>query len=161
MGIPLQFETSAPPGFGETIFQRRIPSDLAVKATTLDELLACMAERGVFKDPEEEVRMRLCVDEVLVNAIVHGNELSPTKQVTITIYLDANRVAIRIEDEGPGFTPKDVPDPDDPESLLLEGGRGVLIITSFMDEVRYYHNGSRVLMVRKLTGGKEFGQESA
>lgn len=153
MGIPIRFDDTVPPGFGEVIFSRTIPSDLAVKATTLDELLRLLGEKGVFADPEEEVRMRLCVDEVLVNAIVHGNESSPAKRVTITIYLDQERVGLRIEDEGPGFDPSDVPDPDDPESLLLEGGRGVLIITSFMDEVKYYNRGSRVLMVRKLGGG--------
>ncbi len=155
MSIQLEFAGEVPPGFGEVIFQKIIPSDLQVKASTLDELLGVMSRNSVFRDPDEEVRMRLCVDEVLVNAIVHGNEMSPDKRVTVTVYKSNDRVGIRIEDEGPGFDPQDVPDPDDPESLLLEGGRGVLIITSFMDDVKYYCHGSRVLLVRKL------GDESA
>lgn len=153
MGIQLQFENGTPPDFGAVIFRRVIASDLQVKATTLDEMLQVMGQHGVFRDPDDEVRMRLCVDEVLVNAIVHGNEMSADKRVTITIHKSDDRLGIRIEDEGQGFEPKDVPDPDDPESLLLEGGRGVLIVTSFMDEVKYYGNGSRVLMVRNLGGG--------
>ncbi len=150
MAIDLKFDPGEPPGFGKVIFQRIIPSDLQIKATTLDELLQVMAQHQVFRETEDEVRMRLCIDEVLVNAIVHGNEHAPDKSVTITAYLSPEKVGVRVEDQGKGFTPKDVPDPDDPESLLLEGGRGVLIVTSFMDEVKYYGNGSRVLMVRNL-----------
>lgn len=150
MAIDLKFHAGEPSGFGAVIFSRVIPSDLQVKATTLDELLEVLARHQVFREAEDEVRMRLCIDEVLVNAIVHGNESAPDKRVTITAYLSDDRVGVLVEDEGKGFTPKDVPDPDDPESLLLEGGRGVLIITSFMDEVKYYGNGSRVLMVRRI-----------
>ena len=53
------------------------------------------------------------------------------------------------EDEGEGFKPSDVPDPDDPESLLLEHGRGIVLMKSIMDDVRYYRNGSCLVLLRK------------
>ena len=42
-----------------------------------------------------------------------------------------------MQDEGPGFDPRRVPDPVADENLLKADGRGIFFMRSFMDEVEY------------------------
>jgi len=56
---------------------------------------------------------------------------------------------VLVEDEGRGFAPESVPDVDDPASLDLERGRGVLLMQEYMDEVYYFNGGASVLMTKR------------
>jgi anti-sigma regulatory factor (Ser/Thr protein kinase) len=40
-------------------------------------------------------------------------------------------------------------DPTDPENLEKAGGRGLLLINAFMDEVRHNEKGNEITMVKK------------
>lgn len=148
-GIGIVIEPETPPGLGRVVFEESFPSTFAAKGQVILKLLDLLTAHRFLPDPEEETKMRLCLDEVLVNAVKHGNKLDPAKSVRVTLYADGERWGLRVEDEGKGFDPSVIPNPDDPESLLLERGRGVLIIKSFMDEVHYYDRGNRILMIRK------------
>jgi anti-sigma regulatory factor (Ser/Thr protein kinase) len=54
-----------------------------------------------------------------------------------------------IRDEGPGFDPAKLPDPLDPENLEKVSGRGLLLIRTFMDEVRFNDKGNEITMVKR------------
>ncbi|MBI3271609.1 MAG: ATP-binding protein [Planctomycetes bacterium] len=159
-GIGIVFETQVPAGFGKTVLDEVFESSYPAKAQMILKLLDLLGAQGLLPDQEEETKMRLCLDEVLVNAVKHGNKLDPTKKVRVAVYVDGLRWGIRVEDEGPGFDPSAIPNPEDPESLLLERGRGVLIIKSFMDEVHYYDRGNRILMIRTAQPGGDAKKET-
>jgi hypothetical protein len=53
-----------------------------------------------------------------------------------------------VRDEGPGFDPKSLPDPTDPANLEKVSGRGLLLMRTFMDEVRFNSTGNEVTMVK-------------
>lgn len=57
-------------------------------------------------------------------------------------------IAIVLRDEGEGFDWKNAPDPTDPENVEKASGRGVLLMKSFMNEVRYNEKGNEVTMVK-------------
>jgi serine/threonine-protein kinase RsbW len=149
--MPLEFLHSPdpPPPLGRTLIEMEIPSQLPDKDVALSRLLSDLAARGFIKGDEEDMKLRLVLDEALVNAIKHGNKFSDRKKVRTWLYESDRDWALRIEDEGEGFKPADVPDPDDPESLLLEHGRGIVLMKSIMDDVRYYRNGSCLVLIRK------------
>jgi anti-sigma regulatory factor (Ser/Thr protein kinase) len=42
-----------------------------------------------------------------------------------------------------------LPDPTDPENLLKVSGRGILLMRTFMDEVRFNDRGNEVTMVKR------------
>src|SRR5262245_25484900 len=46
--------------------------------------------------------IELALEEALVNAIKHGNQLDPCKRVFVRYEIVGDRFDIRIEDEGPG-----------------------------------------------------------
>lgn len=59
----------------------------------------------------------------------------------------SREIVIGIEDKGPGFTVEDVPDPTLDENLTIPSGRGLMLIRSYMTEVRHNPSGNRVEMV--------------
>ncbi len=90
--------------------------------------------------------VKLAVEEALVNAIKHGNQLDPAKKVFVQYTIDDNHFEIRIKDEGAGFDPTDLPDPTADDFLERPCGRGVMLIRSFMSSVDYVGNGNEVVM---------------
>src|SRR6266851_4299719 len=58
-------------------------------------------------------------------------------------------VTITVEDEGQGFDSETVPDPTAPENRLLTCGRGIYLMKTLMDEVRFERGGAVVHMQKK------------
>jgi serine/threonine-protein kinase RsbW len=89
------------------------------------------------------------LDEVVVNAIIHGNDADPDLTVEAGLWIADGAWTFRIRDRGTGFRPDQVPDPGDPDSLLLEHGRGIRIMLDWLDELIYYHGGSTAHLRRR------------
>jgi serine/threonine-protein kinase RsbW len=129
-----------------------IPSDLSEARRLQDEIEAALqtaryTDRDIFS-------IKLALEEALVNAIKHGNQMDPDKSVTVTYTVTPERFEIRITDEGPGFNPSDVPDPTAPENLERPCGRGLLLIRNFMNEVAYHGKGNIVTMLKICDCGR-------
>jgi serine/threonine-protein kinase RsbW len=135
-----------PPRPGDLIHTESIPSDLEEKNPLIDRIVGVLLKEGFLGQEEDEMWTRLCLDEALVNAIRHGNKYDASKEVTVTVSASPAKWNVLIEDEGKGFKPTDVPDPEDPDSLLLEGGRGIVMMRSFMSRTTHYRNGAAVLL---------------
>lgn len=108
---------------------------------------------------EEDVRagVDLAVREAVANAIKHGNEQNPDKQVHVDLLLQGEELIIRIEDEGSGFDPSSVKDPLAPENLLRTNGRGILFMRKSVDDVQFSvrpGGGTVVTMRKRLAGPK-------
>src|SRR5262245_10749279 len=90
--------------------------------------------------------IKLALEEALVNAIKHGNQMDRSKHVHVTCHVHTDRFDVQITDEGPGFDPGDVPDPTAPENLERPCGRGLLLMRHYMTEVAYHDQGRAVRM---------------
>lgn len=124
-----------------------IPSDL-VRARELEEqLLKEVAECGF--DDGEIFAIKLALEESFINAIRHGNKSDPNKSVRITSDINNRQVVFTISDDGPGFTPNDVPDPTTKENLEKPSGRGLMLMRAYMDEVSYNTRGNEVRLVKR------------
>src|SRR5260370_30741726 len=98
--------------------------------------------------------IRLALEEALINAIKHGNQMDRAKKVKISYRLLADRFEIAISDEGAGFDPNDVPDPTAIENLERPCGRGLMLMRHYMSEVRYNDRGNAVVMSKVLRNRK-------
>jgi serine/threonine-protein kinase RsbW len=121
-----------------------IPSDLVEARRVQADLEEALISNG-YEDPDV-FAIRLAVEEALVNAIKHGNQLDPEKKVQVAYTVTEDRFDIRITDEGPGFNPLDVPDPTDIINIERPCGRGVFIIKNVMNSVDYLGKGNVVVM---------------
>ena len=110
-----------------------------------------MAEEAGL-DEDERFRIGMAVREAAVNAVLHGNEYDPDKQITVSMENTGKSLVISIADQGKGLDPNTIPDPLAPENLLRGTGRGIFLIRSFMDEVhfRQLHPGTELTLVKYL-----------
>lgn len=126
-----------------------VPSDLAEVRRIQDDIeSALQANRFAETD---QFAVKLAVEEALVNAIKHGNQMDPAKTVRVSYSVTGDRFEIRITDEGPGFDPADLPDPTDDWNIEKPCGRGVLLIRSFMTSVDFVGRGNEVVMSKLKT----------
>lgn len=126
-----------------------IPSDTS-RGSEVQERILALLEQHQFSD-HDLFGMRLALEEAIVNAIKHGNQLDPQKKVRIRCELQGDRVIVDVEDEGPGFDPADVPDPTDDENLEKASGRGLMLMRAFMSSVTYSPRGNAVRLEKVRT----------
>jgi serine/threonine-protein kinase RsbW len=129
-----------------------IASDLAEARRVQAEIEHALHAAG-FSD-HEIFAIRLALEEALVNAIKHGNQMDRTKSVRVAYHVHVDRFEVQITDEGPGFDPCDVPDPTAPENLERPCGRGLLLMRHYMTEVAYHDRGRAVRMAKVRNGVK-------
>lgn len=81
--------------------------------------------------------LNLVLTEAMANAIKHANITDPDKGLHIRISISDKQLAIRVYDSGQGFDLNAVASPDFESDPLAERGRGIFIIRSLMDSVKY------------------------
>jgi serine/threonine-protein kinase RsbW len=129
-----------------------IASDL-VEARRVQAEIESALRSGQFAE-QEIFAIRLALEEALVNAIKHGNQLDRAKAVRVSYRIHPDRFEVQVVDEGPGFDPEDVPDPTAPENLERPCGRGLLLMRHYMTEVAYHDRGRTVRMAKVRNGVK-------
>ena len=139
---------SGPQGLRDVV----IPSDPAEARRVQDDIEAAL--KACQFEEKEIFSIKLALEEALVNAIKHGNQMDRSKQVRIRYHIQSHRFDIVIADEGKGFDPEDVPDPMAAENLERPCGRGLLLMRHYMTEVTFHAPGNRLTMskVRELKG---------
>ena len=100
----------------------------------------------------ERFRVTMAVREAAINAVLHGNQYDPAKQIAVSFENTGKALVFTIADQGRGLDPQTLPDPLAPENLLRGTGRGIFLIRAFMDEVhfRQLHPGTELTLVKHL-----------
>jgi serine/threonine-protein kinase RsbW len=103
-------------------------------------------------DDDTVFHITMAVREAAINAVLHGNEYDPCRPISVSLENSGRDLTITIADEGKGVDPATLPDPLAPENLLRGTGRGIFLIRSFMDEVRFRQldPGTELTMVKHL-----------
>lgn len=123
----------------------------------------------------DSLRISMALEEALCNAICHGNlevdsnlkdsadcsayertvherqdrEPFCERRVRVRAEFTDEQIQFQIDDDGPGFNPRSLPDPRTGENILKPSGRGLLLIRSFMDEVRHNTTGNQITLVKR------------
>ncbi len=92
--------------------------------------------------------VKLALEEAVSNAIKHGNQLDSTKRVKVEFSADEGESVIRVEDEGEGFDPANIPDPTLDENIESSSGRGIALMRAAMDSVEHNEKGNVVTLVK-------------
>ena len=148
-----------------------LPNDPNLIRAMVGRLQDDLGRLGLCGDGRR-LHVGIALEEALTNALYHGNlELSSAlrEQGDTGAYrreADARRTrppyrdrrlhvrsrmsraegVISIRDEGPGFDPKSLPDPTDPENMARACGRGLLLIRTFTDEVAFNDTGNEITL---------------
>jgi anti-sigma regulatory factor (Ser/Thr protein kinase) len=122
--------------------------------------------------------MSIGLYELIVNAIEHGNleityeekssalqsgtyrqvldkrkEIADAagRQVSIRCNYSPTSMMVEIADQGSGFDLDSLPDMHDPEALMSDHGRGILLATLFYDQVEYIDPGNVVRIFKDFS----------
>jgi serine/threonine-protein kinase RsbW len=125
----------------------KLPSERGSSRLVTDELLEQLGQHGW--PPDDIFAIHLAAEEALVNAVVHGNRLDPKKTVHVECEVSPEFVRLKVTDEGAGFDPVSVPDCTLEERLEAPGGRGVMLMRSFMTRIAYNAKGNSVVLEKR------------
>jgi sigma-B regulation protein RsbU (phosphoserine phosphatase) len=100
-----------------------------------------------FEGLSDPVTLRLCLEELLHNAMEHGNRCDVSKKVYITVKAEPRRATIRVRDEGEGFDFKRLLEAAREEcDALSVRGRGLLIVKHYADELSFNREGNEATL---------------
>ncbi len=125
------------------------------------------------------VRLGVAVEHALLNAMYRGNlelsrEQTPSDQAIVyddatseeiqerlatapyrdrTVHVEVtaseSEVRVTVTDQGNGFDTSNVPVAEKPSALESEGGRGLVMMSSFVDELHFNDRGNEVTLVKR------------
>jgi CheY-like chemotaxis protein len=158
---------------GKAELHFRLENDRSLIAPLVAHLQQYLDYLGLC-DYTSRTRVGVAMEEALLNAMFHGNlEVSSElrqqgeepyyrlaeerrtqtpycdRQVNCVATLSPDEVICSVQDEGHGYDPAKLPDPTDPANLERVGGRGLLLIRTFMDEVEFSSGGKQITMTKK------------
>lgn len=152
----------------------KIQNDLGLVTRVIDEIIESFGENYSPKDIQA---INVSLYEVIINAIEHGNlaidskiknealqkgtfdnllkermkeEPFASKKVVIEYLSDDKNVTFIITDEGEGFNWRAIPDPTKEENVRKSHGRGLLMVSSCMDEISFNEKGNKITITKYL-----------
>lgn len=156
-----------------------LPSHENLVPAVIAKLEAATSQLDLF-DEMVWTQIAMALDEAILNAMIHGNleveselreiddgqaywdkiklhrELDPFQHRRTEVSLTATRAqaVFVVRDQGPGFDVQSLPDPTDPANLESIGGRGLLLINAFMDEIHHNDVGNELTMIKRKAAGQ-------
>ncbi len=111
------------------ILNKTICSDLDETKVFLQLLLSKLDDK--IQDENLFFDVKLILNELIVNGVIHGNCKDKTKNIQIKLELKENELIIEVTDEGLGFCyDKNAYNPMD----LKCSGRGLVLVDGLSDE---------------------------
>ncbi len=150
----------------------RLACDLGLIAALL-ELIQEELDGLDFGDSTGRLQISVALQEALTNALFHGNlevasdlrqederlfdELAEqrmcqepycSRHIRVQVQLDRDAARFVVADDGPGFDTTLFDRPIQPEDFSRIGGRGLLLIRTFMDQVAFNASGNEITMLK-------------
>ncbi len=108
-------------------------------------------------ETDDALNVGIAVREAVINAIVHGNRMDPSRKVEVSLEARPRSIRARVRDHGAGFDSGTTPDPTIGENLMRTSGRGILVMRAFVDSVDFTFRegrGMEVTLKKVLPGRK-------
>jgi serine/threonine-protein kinase RsbW len=103
-------------------------------ATSISKQI-CQQIKECREDKDFASDVELCVSEACTNAIKYGSCTEREDVISLYFQIHAGKLIIKVQDKGSGFNLNNLPDPD--IESIPDGGYGLYIIRSKMDDVQY------------------------
>jgi serine/threonine-protein kinase RsbW len=101
--------------------------------------------------PGAEFDVELAIREAVGNAVLHGNQENPDKQVHIRCRCESgNGISIVVTDEGKGFDFLKILGNGLTSDFPGSHGHGIQLMRAYMDDVRFERGGTEVHMRKRL-----------
>lgn len=123
-----------------------LTGDTAAMIAGRDRIMDLVREH--CSNEQQEVDVMVALQEGLANAVLHGCRSDPSKIIRCRVEVSPQAINIAISDPGSGFDTALAADTAEDGTNLTAHGRGICLMRSLMDEVRYGHGGSELHLVK-------------
>jgi serine/threonine-protein kinase RsbW len=124
------------------IYSNYIQSDFKLMLQTRDEILDVIA--GDINDTSVLFNTKLVLDELMSNAIKHGNKNELHRRVHLNVEIHNKSLVIQVADEGDGLSNLSIP--NKAFTSMDEFGRGLMIVNALADELSIQQNHVRAVL---------------
>lgn len=115
------------------------------------DLISCLQKNYGEIDEDTIFELKVIINEILVNAIMHGNNRDAAKSVRIDAGLTENdSVLLIIEDEGLGYDYSEVCGHRSDPLEMVESGRGMKIVEGLCEKVKVNKRGNKIMIVKRI-----------
>jgi anti-anti-sigma factor len=150
-----------------------LPTDLSLVSPLVDFLQGHLQRLRLCHEVDG-LRVALALGEAVMNAFTHGSLEAPRdlresdyeayllclaerqkqapykdRQVHVIARETPQEVVYTVRDEGPGFDTRTLPDPTSSENFKKATGRGLYLIRTFMDEVKFNDDGNEITLIKR------------
>lgn len=137
------------------IYSRNIASELSNVRFVVEELISCLLHNCGELCEEVLFDLKVILNEVLVNAILHGNHGDESKRVKIDAGItEKDDVFLIIEDEGSGYDFEGICEKHKPAVTdlddMIESGRGIMIVKGLCDKVKVNRKGNKIIILKRI-----------
>ncbi len=140
------------------VYSNFVPSSINSIRTVTEDLIHSLQQNYGALNDSTLFELKVILNELLINAIRHGNLEDENKNVKINAGIDIyGNLYIIIEDEGFGYDYCHICDRlkpfcDDTEpSDATENGRGIMILRSLCDTVKVNSKGNKIVILKKIS----------
>lgn len=143
------------------IYSTSVPSSLNSIGRVVDEFISNLQNSYGNVSECTLFELKVILNEVLINAIRHGNGEDISKSVKVDARISGHgTISIVVEDEGGGYdfdyicsNRKPVYEAVDPLDMS-ENGRGIMIVRSLCDNVKVNARGNKIILAKNISGGR-------
>lgn len=154
----------------KTEFEFDLNNDPELIDPLVDLIQQVISSMNLF-DSASRVRFGVALEHAMANAIFRGNleiqrneanildrQLVETRMtqapfsdrhVYVSALMTRELAQVVIRDEGPGFDKSLIPNAGDPDAFRDGVGRGLVLITTFMDEVIFNDAGNQITLIKR------------
>ncbi len=93
----------------------------------------------------------VALTEAFSNALEHGNKNNPEKIITVSYEKSPTGLSFNITDEGTGFNYHSIPDLKDDGTEKVFPGRGIFLIKTLADDVKFLGSGNELEIGFKIS----------
>ncbi|MEZ0536586.1 ATP-binding protein [Caldicellulosiruptoraceae bacterium PP1] len=134
-----------------------LTSDLHNLPVAEQEIMTFL-KREIKLSEEQLLDYKLIINELIINAIIHGNKKDPQKHVKVKVGVHYSKLSyIIVEDEGNGFEIESVYkdytpiEYEDRIENIFENGRGLMIVNSLCETVKQNRKGNKIVALKALS----------
>lgn len=137
---------------GSRILSKTFPSELYNVKNTVIEIMDFIQKKISNISRNDYCELKLIYSELLINAVIHGNENNAEKKVHMyTEILPDNTIIAKIADEGAGFDFSSLSSPAEESIMDMEDhGRGICLVISLTDGFSYNEKGNEVKFKKRV-----------
>lgn len=143
--------------------EMKIPAKPEFVGITRLTLSGIASRMGFSYDTIED--LKIATSEAVTNAVQHAYKEQETGEVTVGFRLHENALEVMVSDNGESFDfheTKEALGPQKEESVefLREGGLGLYLIETLMDEVKVHQNKGITLLMTKYLEGEQVERDA-